>query len=74
MGKRVKAPLLGATVAAAAFPAGAAGEERTSRGTIGAATVDNLRVPQRANCVLKGTRVRLERGGVALREPVLERP
>jgi hypothetical protein len=58
MGKRVKVALLGATVAAAAFPAGAAAEERTSRGTIGAATVDNLRVPQRATCVLKGTRVK----------------
>jgi hypothetical protein len=58
MGKRVKVALLGATVAAAAFPAGAAAEERSCRGTIGAATVDNLRVPQRANCVLKGTRVK----------------
>lgn len=58
MGKGVKVALLGATVAAAAFPAWASAEERTCRGTIGAAIVDNLRVPQRATCVLKGTRVK----------------
>jgi hypothetical protein len=39
------------------LPANAAAEERTCRGTIGAATVDNLRVPQGATCVLEGTRV-----------------
>ncbi len=32
-------------------------EERVCRGTIGAATVDNLRVPQGASCTLNGTRV-----------------
>ncbi len=32
-------------------------EERTCRGTIGATTVDNLRVPQDATCTLNGTRV-----------------
>ncbi|HEX5766249.1 MAG TPA: hypothetical protein VFY27_11820 [Woeseiaceae bacterium] len=36
----------------------AAAEERVCRGTIGATTVDNLRVPDNANCVLKGTRVK----------------
>lgn len=58
MGTRAKVALLGATVAMAAFPAGASAEERTCRGTIGAATVDNLRVPQTATCVLQGTRVK----------------
>ena len=41
-------------------------EERVCRGTIGAATVDNLRVPQSATCTLNGTRVegtvKVERG------------
>lgn len=32
-------------------------EERVCRGTIGAATVDNVRVPQGATCTLNGTRV-----------------
>lgn len=40
------------------FPAGAASaEERVCRGTIGAVTVDNLRVPQGASCSLNGTLV-----------------
>ncbi len=33
-------------------------EERTCRGTIGATTVDNLRVPQGATCTLNGTTVK----------------
>jgi hypothetical protein len=33
-------------------------EERVCRGTIGAITVDNLRVPDYASCVLLGTRVK----------------
>lgn len=32
-------------------------EERVCRGTIGATTVDNLRVPQAATCTLNGTKV-----------------
>ena len=36
----------------------AAAEERTCRGTIGAVTVDNLRVPQGATCTLNGTLVK----------------
>jgi hypothetical protein len=36
----------------------ATAEERTCRGPIGAATVDNLRVPQGATCVLNGTRIK----------------
>lgn len=35
----------------------AAAEERACRGTLGAVTVDNLRVPQGATCTLNGTRV-----------------
>src|SRR5919106_130016 len=33
-------------------------EERVCRGTIGAVTVDNLRVPQGASCTLLGTKVK----------------
>ena len=33
-------------------------EERSCRGTLGAVTVDNLRVPQGATCTLNGTRVK----------------
>ncbi|MGH8243459.1 MAG: hypothetical protein ACRETY_08940, partial [Steroidobacteraceae bacterium] len=40
----------------AAAPASA--EERVCRGTIRATTVDNLRVPDHASCVLLGTRVK----------------
>jgi hypothetical protein len=36
----------------------ASAEERVCRGTIGAITVDNLRVPDYGNCVLLGTRVK----------------
>jgi hypothetical protein len=47
-------------------PAAAHAEERTCRGTIGAVTVDNLRVPSRATCTLRGTTVKgtvkVERG------------
>jgi hypothetical protein len=55
--------LLGAALMAAA-PASA--EERTCRGTIGATTVDNLRVPSGAACTLTRTKVKgtvkVERG------------
>lgn len=44
------AALVGAPVASA--------EERVCRGTLGAVTVDNLRVPQGATCVLNRTRVK----------------
>jgi hypothetical protein len=40
------------------WAAPALAEERVCRGTIGATTVDNLRVPEYANCVLLGTRVK----------------
>lgn len=52
----------------AAQPAQA--EERVCRGTIGSATVDNLRVPQGASCALNGTRVegtvKVERGATLI--------
>jgi hypothetical protein len=39
-------------------PTPALAEERTCRGTIGARTVDNLRVPDGATCTLNGTKVK----------------
>jgi hypothetical protein len=52
-----RTPVLTALAVAAGLgvPATAAAEERTCRGTIGAVTVDNLRVPQQATCRLQGT-------------------
>ena len=51
--------LIGAVVAGTAVTSAppASAEERTCRGTLGAITVDNLRVPQGAACTLNGTRV-----------------
>ena len=50
-------------------------EERTCRGTIGATTVDNLRVPQGASCTLNGTRVKgtvkVERNATLTAEDVI---
>ena len=46
-----------AVLALAVFAQAAQAEERTCRGTIGSATVDNLRVPQGASCTLNGTKV-----------------
>jgi hypothetical protein len=58
---------LAVALAAAALTATPAfAEERKCRGTIGAKTVDNLRVPQGATCNLNGTKVKgtvkVERG------------
>src|SRR5688500_2647837 len=50
------APLAAAGLVTTAGPASA--EERTCRGRIGATTVDNLRVPDGASCVLRGTVVK----------------
>ena len=47
--------VLGGALLLPATPASA--EERVCRGSIGAVTVDNLRVPQGASCTLNGTRV-----------------
>jgi hypothetical protein len=58
--------VFGSLAIAALTAAPALAEERTCRGTIGATTVDNLRVPQGATCTLNGTRVKgtvkVERG------------
>lgn len=43
--------------AALLLPSAAGAEERTCRGSLGATTVDNLRVPQGATCELNGTRI-----------------
>jgi hypothetical protein len=64
---KAKMWLLPLSIAAfAATPATAMAEERTCRGTIGAVTLDNIRVPQGATCTLKGTTakgtVKVERG------------
>jgi hypothetical protein len=64
---RVAITALAVALAAAALTATPAlAEERKCRGTIGAKTVDNLRVPQGATCNLNGTRVKgtvkVERG------------
>jgi hypothetical protein len=44
-------------IGVALLPGVAQAEERTCRGTIGARTVDNLRVPRGASCTLNGTMV-----------------
>lgn len=49
---------LGLALAVLGLPGTAAAEERTCRGTLGAITVDNLRVPQNATCTLNGTFVK----------------
>ncbi len=49
--------LILAVCALLAVAPAAQAEERVCRGTIGATTVDNLRVPQGATCTLNGTRV-----------------
>jgi hypothetical protein len=46
-----------AVSASALVPTTAQAEETTCQGAIGAETVDNLRVPDRASCTLNGTRV-----------------
>jgi hypothetical protein len=55
----LRGAVLGIVLAAAAImPTAAYAEERTCRGTLGAITVDNLRVPQNATCTLNGTSVK----------------
>lgn len=55
-------PVLTAVVIAAAglaaVPSVAAAEERVCRASIGAVTLDNVRVPAGATCTLTGTRCR----------------
>lgn len=58
--------LPGVLMAAVVTASPARAEERTCRGTLGARTVDNLRVPSGATCSLNGTKVKgtikVERG------------
>lgn len=56
MRKLLIASALAGGLAFASVPQASA-EERTCKGTLGAITVDNLRVPQGATCTLNGTRV-----------------
>ena len=56
-GRRITAAIAGGLAAAALAAPAALAEERTCRGTIGATTVDNLRVPDGATCTLRGTLV-----------------
>jgi hypothetical protein len=57
-----------AVAACTLAPATASAEERTCRGTIGARTLDNIRVPQGATCALEGTTaqgtVKVERNAI----------
>ncbi len=55
--KRILAVAFMGLLALAVVAPAALAEERVCRGTIGATTVDNLRVPQGASCTLDGTRV-----------------
>jgi hypothetical protein len=57
MMKRIVAGAFAGLLALALMAPVALAEERACRGTIGARTVDNLRVPQDASCTLNGTKV-----------------
>ena len=57
MSRRVLAIALASVLALIISAPAALAEERVCRGTIGATTVDNLRVPQGATCTLNGTKV-----------------
>ena len=57
MMKRIVAAAFAGLLALAVMAPVALAEETVCRGTIGARTVDNLRVPQDASCTLNGTRV-----------------
>jgi hypothetical protein len=56
--KRSLAILVAAAATAMALPQAALAEERICRGTIGAKTLDNVKVPQGATCTLKGAKVK----------------
>ncbi len=55
--KRVALIVLASALALIMAMPAALAEEMVCRGTVGATTVDNLRVPQGATCTLNGTRV-----------------
>jgi hypothetical protein len=56
--RRGLAILAAAAVTAMAVPQVAVAEERVCRGTIGAKTLDNIKVPSGATCTLKGTKAK----------------
>ena len=55
--RRVLAVTLASVMALTVAAPAALAEEWVCRGTLGATTVDNLRVPQDATCKLNGTKV-----------------
>src|SRR5918996_5492548 len=55
--KRKMAMLVAAAATTMALPQVALAEEKVCRGTIGAKTLDNVKVPQGATCTLNGTKV-----------------
>jgi hypothetical protein len=55
---RHKMVILLAAAVATAVPQVAVAEETVCRGTIGAKTLDNVKVPQDESCTLKGTKVK----------------
>ena len=57
MSKRLLAVVFASLLALVVAAPAALAEERVCRGTIGATTVDNLRIPQGASCTLNGTKV-----------------
>ena len=65
---------LAITLALGASAGSVSAEERSCRGTLGAITVDNLRVPQNASCTLNGTYVKgtikVERGATLVANAV----
>ena len=66
MRSRIAVPFVALTAVSAFAPSIASAEERTCRGTLGAVTVDNLRVPDGASCTLNRTQIKgtlkVERG------------
>lgn len=56
--KRILVAMIGALVASILIPQAALAEERVCRSTIRNKTLDNVKVPQGAECTLKGTRVK----------------
>ena len=57
MGRALTISALALTAAALTVPGVAHAEERVCRGSIGATTLDNVRVPTGATCTLRGTTV-----------------
>jgi hypothetical protein len=56
--RRRMAILLAAMATTVALPQVAVAEETVCRGTIGAKTLDNVKVPQGESCTLRGTKVK----------------